>query len=172
MTFPRDEGWSSCKQWHTKEIARGQQTLVNKPLNNENQWKSVTNSVLQKLFFYFSYRLQDSRRTPIWRFISTIQSSWPQSWQRKSTTYTFCTVKLNITKKKTELRDGPLRQTGKTCSRRPRHSHKVSFARNTWSPRMDSESKKFHNRSKISEREGLPRQPSLLQGPVSRHRLH
>ncbi len=39
-------------------------------------------------------------------------------------------------------------------------------------PRMDRESKKLHSRSKISKRAGPARQPSLLQGPTSRYRLH
>jgi hypothetical protein len=63
-------------------------------------------------------------------------------------------------------------QTGKTCSRNPIRALKVIPTKNDWAPRMDRESKKLHIRSKISERAGLTRQPSLLQGPVIRHRFH
>ncbi len=50
--------------------------------------------------------------------------------------------------------------------------HKIGNRTKTWPQRMVGGSEKLHSRSTISERAGPTRQPSLLQGPASRHWIH
>jgi hypothetical protein len=78
------------------------------------------------------------------------------------------TIKIPTTQTVEEL----VIQTDKKCNGSPIRVHKVSTRTKAWTTRMNRDPKKLHSRGKISEREGLTRQPRLLQGPTNRHRIH